>query len=414
MTGTLSVDGARLLADLKALARFGALPGGGLDRPPFSDAYTQAANWLVSRMTEAGLVVRTDAAGNIFGRLGPGSGPAVFTGSHIDTVPSGGWLDGALGVIASLECARALAASGLPLAKALEVCSFTDEEGSYVSLFGSRAAVGSLSPEELRRSAGRGGELAPDAMRRFGLDPDAVGKARRDPRDVAAYVELHIEQGPVLAADGKDIGIVTAIVGIETLQFTFKGAARHAGTTPLEVRKDAFRGAAAAVTDIYEQAAGGVWGDEVRVNFGAIEVLPGAGNVVPQTVRLTCEIRGPTTERMADIRARVTKCLERSAERFGLSLECIRLSYDEPAAMDVELGRLIEQASSGLGLSMRRMPSGAGHDAQAFASITPSAMLFIPSPNGISHHPDEFSTDEQIVRGANVLLRTLEQLVCTN
>ncbi|MGE0211870.1 MAG: Zn-dependent hydrolase [Parvibaculaceae bacterium] len=407
----LSVDGARLLADLKALARFGALPAGGLDRPPFSEPYREAAAWLVSRMAEAGLEVRTDVAGNIFGRLGPPEGPAVLTGSHIDTVPSGGWLDGALGVMASLECARVLRESGRPLAKALEVCSFTDEEGSYVSLLGSRAVTGALPVEELSRSAGRGGELASDAMRRFGLDPGATGKAKRGSSDVAAYVEIHIEQGPVLAAEQKDIGIVTVIVGIETLRFTFKGAARHAGTTPLEARKDAFRGVAAAVAEVYDRATSGDWGEEVRVNFGAVEVLPGASNVVPSTVRLTCEIRGTTLERMRDVRTRVERCLSASAERFGLSLDCTPLSHDPPAAMSEELGRLIERSATGFGLTSRRLPSGAGHDAQAFAAIAPSAMLFIPSPNGISHHPDEFSTDDQIVRGANVLLRTLADLV---
>jgi hydantoinase/carbamoylase family amidase len=280
-----------------------------------------------------------------------------------------------------------------------------------VSLFGSRAAVGSLPREELQRGTGRDGEPVSDAMRRFGLDPDAIGKAKRDPRDVAAYVELHIEQGPVLAAEKRDIGIVTAIVGIETLRFTLHGAARHAGTAPIEARRDAFRGAAAAVSEVYDRATSGAWGEELRVNFGAIQVLPGAGNVVPETVRLACEIRGTTAGRMAEVKARVTERLEASAKRFGLSLDCVQLSYDEPAAMDEGLGGLIEGAAASLGLTTRRLPSGAGHDAQALASIAPSAMLFIPSPNGFSHHPDEFSTDEQIVRGADVLLRTLERLV---
>ncbi len=412
MSAPLAVDAARLLKDLKDLSAFGALEGGGMDRPPFSAAYAQAAEWLIGRMREAGLATSTDAAGNIFGRLGPSSGPAVLTGSHIDTVPSGGWLDGALGVIASLECVRRLAETNTALSRAIEVCSFTDEEGSYVSLLGSRALTGSLKPEELDAPTGRGGERAADGMRRLGLDPVSVGNAKRVPGDVAAYVELHIEQGPALEAAKADIGAVTAIVGIETVRYTLRGAARHAGTTPFEARRDALRGVCVAISDIYGRVLGGDWGEpDFRVNFGTIEVKPGASNVVPGSAHVVCEVRAATRERMTDVGCRVWRKFKSVADWLELGLEAEPMSFDAPAAMDEELVKLIEATSGELRLKSLRMPSGAGHDAQALSEAAPSAMIFIPSRDGISHHPDEFSTDEQIVRGANVLLGTLAKLV---
>jgi len=412
MTKPLAVDAERLLADLKALSAFGALEGGGMDRAPFSPAYRQAADWLVGRMAEAGLKPSTDAAGNIGCRLGPAVGPAVLCGSHIDTVPAGGWLDGALGVVAALECARTLREARTPLARALEVWSFTDEEGSFVSLLGSRAMTGALAPEELDSASGRGGESAAAAMRRFGLDPERVADAARSPSDIAAYLELHIEQGPVLEEAGLAIGAVTAIVGIETVCYTFTGAARHAGTTPFAARRDALRGAATAIADVYDQMSCNAWGDPgFGVNFGAIEVAPGASNVVPGSARVTCEVRASTRARMADVGRLVRASFRQAADRLGLGLQSEPLSSDAPASMDQGMVEMILAASEELGLKSQRLPSGAGHDAQAFAAVAPAGMIFIPSRRGISHHPDEHSSDAQIVDGANVLLRMLEKLV---
>lgn len=406
------VDAERLLRDLEALSAFGALEGGGMDRPPFSVACRDAEAWLRDRMRAAGLAVRTDAAGNVFGRLGPETGPAVLCGSHVDTVPNGGRFDGALGVVAALECARILAEREIPLARALEVCSFTDEEGSYVSLLGSRAITGGLEPDEIERSVGRTGERASDAMRRCGLDPARLPEARRPASEIAAYLELHIEQGPVLGHANADIGVVTGLVGIETLRLTFSGAARHAGTTPFDARRDALRGAAAAITECLDRMEDGAWGaHDYRLNFGAIEVAPGVSNVVPGEARVTCELRAAEATRMTEIGCRVWAACEREAGRLGLSLMLEAMSYDLPASMDDGLQDLIEASAAELGLTSLRLPSGAGHDAQALAAIAPSGMIFIPSQGGVSHHPDEFSTDEQVVKGANVLLRALTRLV---
>jgi hydantoinase/carbamoylase family amidase len=400
--------GERLLRDLDALAVFGALPEGGIDRPAFSPAFMAASAWLVDRMNEAGLTTRTDAAGSIIGRLGPAGVPTVICGSHIDTVPGGGHLDGALGVLAGLECARALAQAGACRDVALEIVAFSDEEGAYVSLLGSRAMAGDLDGEILR---GPKGELLAAVMAGAGLDASKLGEARRDLSDVAAYIELHIEQGPVLENAGLSVGVVDAIVGMDLVHYRLLGEARHAGSTPMSARRDAGRGACLAVTRAFEAMAASELHESGRMTFGHIECRPGATNVVPAEARVASEVRAANAEQLGRLRAIVDDAFQKAAAACGLSLFRDSSEVDDPAALSLPVMTVVRSAAAKAGIPTIQLSSGACHDAQTFAPKVPAGMIFVSSRNGISHHRDEFTEPAAIVAGATVLLGTLQDLL---
>lgn len=406
----LRISRERLLGDLERLAQFGALPQGGLHRRAFSPDFEAAVSWLMERMTAAGLAARRDAAGNVIGRLGEVGVPALLAGSHIDTVPGGGAYDGALGVLAALECARVLAEAGLPPGRAFEVVAFADEEGAYGNLYGSRAMLGEVGEDELAAAQSLEGETLAQALEQIGLSLAGVKAAGRSPREIAGYLELHIEQGPVLEQGGEQIGIVEGIVGILSADIVFTGRADHSGTTPLPLRKDAFRAAADYMTRAYaafEAAAG----PDMRLSFGAVEVEPNAGNVVPAKAHLRQEIRGLAT---ADIEALYTaneKLAVQVAEDHGLAVDSAPQTLDPPATMAPSMMGTIEAACGDLGYSARCMPSGAGHDAQVMAQVTDAGMIFVPSKGGASHRSDEWTAPADLERGANVLLQTLVRLL---
>jgi N-carbamoyl-L-amino-acid hydrolase len=409
--GGLRIDLARLRTDIEALAGIGRDPEGGISRPAWSPAHEEARAWLVERLRAAGLSPRVDAAGNVLGRLdaGPPDAPVVLTGSHVDTVPRGGPLDGALGVLAALECLRAIAASGLPLARPLELAAFTDEEGRFYGFFGSRAMTGALDPALAARLADPAGLSLREAMGRAGFDLDRAGEARRDPWSIAAYVELHIEQGPWLEAEGVPIGVVEGIVGIQRRRLTFVGQPDHAGTTPMDRRRDAFFTAAEYATKRQEAVVKGGGGRSVTT-IGVVDVRPGVPNIVPSRAALLQEIRDPEPAVLARLARRTLGLARRVATRRGLAVEIEELLRADPIRMSPRVQAAIEAAASGLGLAVRRMPSGAGHDAQILATVTDAGMLFVPSQGGRSHRPDEWSDWEAIERGANVLLGTLTRL----
>ncbi len=406
----LRISRERLLGDLEALAQFGALPQGGLHRRAFSPDFEAAVAWLTERMTAAGLAARRDAAGNVIGRLGAAGVPALVAGSHIDTVPGGGAYDGALGVLAALECARVLAGAGQPPGRAFEVVAFADEEGAYGNLYGSRAMLGQVGEEELAAAQSLDGESLGDALARAGLSLERVKQAGRSPKEIAAYFELHIEQGPVLEQAGQEIGIVEGIVGILSADITFLGRADHSGTTPLALRKDAFRGAADYMTRAYAAFEADV-GPDMRLSFGAVEVTPNAGNVVPEKARLRQEIRGLAAGDIEALFAANEKLADQVARDHGLAVELEPHVLDTPARMAQHLTDAIEAACGDLGLSCRRMPSGAGHDAQVMAQVTDAGMIFVPSQGGASHRSDEWTAPADLERGANVLLQTLVRLI---
>jgi beta-ureidopropionase / N-carbamoyl-L-amino-acid hydrolase len=395
----------RLRGHLEGLARFGALPGGGVTRPCWSAQHEEARAWLVTRMKDAGLETRVDAAGNIFGRLGTGPA-AVYTGSHIDTVPEGGILDGALGVVAGLECLQAIRESNAPHRLPLVVAAWSDEEGRYGSLFGSRAFIGGQDPTAVAEMAAVDGERLVDAMARAGFDASRAHTAAVDPKTVAAYVELHIEQGPRLEAKGIPIGIVTAIVGIRRSRLTFIGQADHAGATPMPRRRDAFLAAAEYALRARELVVTRGSRDSVT-NVGVVQVHPGVTNIVPGRATLIHEMREPDPEVLARLDQGCRRLAERVARRRRLRVEVTPLSQTLPAPCAPRVQDAIARACRDLGLASRRLHSAAGHDAQNLARITEAGMLFIPSIGGRSHRVDEMSDWGDIERGADVLLRTL-------
>jgi hydantoinase/carbamoylase family amidase len=397
---------AELFSDLDSLAAYGGGAAGGVSRTAFSPSFTDAQAWLAGRMAEAGLAVRIDAAGNLIGRFGP-PGPAVVCGSHIDSVPNGGRFDGALGVLAGLAAFRALKAEGHVFARALEVIAFADEEGEYFSLFGSRAMLGLVTAPEIEAARGTRGKLLVDALRDAGLDPGRVASARRPASDFQAYVELHIEQGPVLEQGGFDLGVVENIVGIATLEITFTGRPDHSGTTPMRQRQDAMRAAIAYCQYCYDEAARD---EALRLNFDDWSIAPQALNVVAEKVRFRQEIRHPNAASLSAFVAKVGHFAESSARESNATADLRELACDEPARMNADIKALLKTCAEARGYKALVMSSGAGHDAQLFAPICPTGMLFVPSVDGRSHCPEEFSTPDAIRIAVTVLRDALRAL----
>ncbi len=404
-----TIDLARLRRDVEALATIGRTPTGGISRPAFSPAYEEACAWLVERMRQAGLETRVDLAGNVVGRLGP-PGPAVLAGSHIDTVPDGGPLDGALGVLAALECARAIREAGVALGRGFEVVAFADEEGRYLDCLGSRAMAGQVAPSEVRRARDPAGRPLADAMRAVGLDPVHIGRARRSRRDLVAYLELHIEQGPVLEQQGVPVGVVEDVIGIAQTEYRFAGQADHAGTTPMATRRDAFLGAAEFAVRARDLvlARGS---RHARLTFGVVEVRPQVPNIVPAETRLRQELREIVPDRLARLVAATEALATRVAHRRRLGLVAERLFLHPPVRLSPRLRGLIAAVARGRGLATLRMPSGAGHDAQIIAAVTEAGMVFVPSEGGRSHRPDEWTPWPAIRPGVEVLLDALVRLL---
>jgi N-carbamoyl-L-amino-acid hydrolase len=354
-------------------------------------------------MKESGLEVRIDAAGNIIGRRAGKDKEAksILIGSHLDTVPNGGKYDGALGVIAAIECVQALEKGGIETRLPIEVVVFADEEGG---LIGSRGLVGELDDKALDLVS-QSGRTIRDGIAALGGNPDRLEEARRAQGDVAAYLELHIEQGGILDSRGIPIGVVEGIVGIARWDVTIEGSANHAGTTPMDKRRDALLAAArliVAVNRIVTSKPGRQVG-----TVGRIQADPGAVNVIPGKVVMSLELRDLSRDKVRSLFGRI------QTEGHGIERETnTRISYTlfeetPPALTDRKLQNIIRESAAELGLSTLDLPSGAGHDGQSIARIAPIAMIFIPSSGGISHSPREFSRLEEIAHGVRVLLRTL-------
>jgi len=407
----LRIDMGRLKGDIEALAGIGRIAEGGLFRAAFSPAYEEARAWLLGRIEAAGIAGGSDAIGNVIARVGPAEGPAVLSGSHIDTVPGGGPLDGALGVLAALECARVIHGSGLPLARAFEAGAFVDEEGHYLGCLGSQALTGRLDAERLAAARNFEGRALAGAMRAAGFAPERALEVARAPGAIAAYVELHIEQGPMLERLGIPIGIVTAIVGSRHYDLEFRGQADHAGTTPMAVRRDAFMGAAEYAVAA-RRAALAEGSANTVLTFGNIELFPGATNIVPERVRLKQEMRDTDAGVLERLATRTRALAEESAERDRLTVAIEQTSASTPTPMAPAMQARIAAACERLGLAHHAMPSGAGHDAALFAAVAETGMIFVPSEGGRSHRPDEWTDWPALEHGANTLLQTLLPLTC--
>ena len=397
------VNGARLNQTLLRLSEFGSNPQGGVSRVAYSDANLAALRWASDLMREAGLGVRVDAVGNIIGRRAgtDASRPPLLFGSHIDSVPEGGNYDGDVGSMAAIEVARTLHERQIVTRHPLEVVIFQNEEGG---LIGSRAMSGDLRAAELDLVS-RSGKTIREGITFLGGDPSALEGMRRKRGDIAAYIELHIEQGAILDETRTDIGVVEGIVGINWWDVTIKGFANHAGTTPMNRRQDAMLAAARfvqAVNRIVTSAPGRQVG-----TVGRIQAFPGAPNVIPGSVILSLELRDLSAAKIARLFERIRAEATRIGRDSGTSFSFTAINVNTPAPTDLRLRTVIEREAKALGLSTRRMPSGAGHDAQDMTRLGPVGMIFVPSVGGISHAPKEFSRPKDIENGANVLLRTL-------
>jgi beta-ureidopropionase / N-carbamoyl-L-amino-acid hydrolase len=401
---SLRVNEARIQQRITELSKFGANPEGGVSRVAFSAADLAGREYIRKLMQDAGLVVRTDAAGNLIGRREGSEAnlPAIMTGSHIDSVPGGGNYDGDVGVIGAIEVAQVLRERGVRLRHPLEVVSFTDEEGGLV---GSLAMTGRLEPAALD-VVSHSGKTIRDGLRAVGGDPDRLEQARRKPGELKAFIELHIEQGAVLDEAEIDIGVVEGIVGIRWWDVTIEGVANHAGTTPMNRRRDALLSAAEFALAV-NRAATMLPGRHVAT-VGRIRAEPGAPNVIPGRVVMSLEIRDLEAKKMEivhdAVRAEATKIAQ--ARATPIRFEEIKVA-SEPAPTDERMRRIIANAAASLGLSHKLMPSGAGHDAQDLTHIAPTGMIFVPSVGGVSHSPKEFTSSEDMANGANVLLQTV-------
>ncbi|MBP6346531.1 MAG: Zn-dependent hydrolase [Neisseriaceae bacterium] len=379
-------------------------------RRSFSDLFLQGRSWLTEQMQAAGLTVHVDAAGNLIGRK-VGKKPelgAIMLGSHSDSVPSGGRFDGIAGVIAALECAQALQQHGIELNHDLEIVDFLAEEPSEwgVSCVGSRGLSGYLTPELLQTPHPKTQELLADALARMGGDANKL-QVRHD---VAAFLELHIEQGLVLEQTQIDIGVVTGIVGIIRLSITFQGQAAHAGTTPMTLRQDALTAAANTIVsaqNLAQEMAARPEGYFVAT-CGQVHNHPNASNVVPGRTQVVFDIRSDTRGWMTEFVDAMNILAVQHAQAAGVAMtQFERLTDTYPMACDEALMQHIEAATTALGHSQQRMPSGAGHDAAFLAKVAPSAMVFVPSVAGKSHCPEEWTPEADLSKGVAVLMQAL-------
>jgi hydantoinase/carbamoylase family amidase len=388
------------------LAEFGAR-GDGVRRLAWSDAHRASLDWLAARFEAAVLAVELDPAGNLIGRWEAGDGKPVALGSHLDSGPDAGRYDGTLGVLGALAAVESLKASGVEPRRPIWIVSFMDEEGVRfgASMLGSRAFAGQEVGDYLARRDAEGVSVA-EEMRRWGLDPDRIGEARAVDR-IGAYLELHIEQGPVLDRAGEEVGVVDRIVGMVQARVQLRGEANHAGTTPMEGRRDALLGMARTALALREEALarGGT------ATIGSVTVEPGAFTVIPAGCEFSVDFRVGSREEFERLPGLIEATVRAACETEGLDAEIEIADADPPVEMDAEVVAELERAAGAEGASWRRMPSGAGHDAMLIASHVPTGMLFVPSRGGISHSPREHTAPEHCELGVRVLTRALEALV---
>jgi beta-ureidopropionase / N-carbamoyl-L-amino-acid hydrolase len=399
------INAERLLADLRALAAIGGLADGGVDRLAWSDHDLAGRRWFAERMREAGIEPRVDAALNVFGHLPGTVGPWLLTGSHLDTVPNGGRLDGAYGAIAALEVLRTLAESRDPLAERVEIVGFADEEGVRFEfgLIGSLALVGELDIERLRDGVDWQGVAIRQVLATAGRDIDRMLEARQHLASIKGFVELHIEQGPRMEADKIDLAVVTGIVGVRRHRIEIQGTQNHAGTTPFRLRHDAGRAASRAAAELRDLVQG--TDAEAVANIGSMQFHPGAVNVIPGQAQFTLEVRHLDERLIGEAVSAFATRLDRICAEEGCQAQLELLSSVPPAPMDATVMETLGQACAELGQQPARLSSGAGHDAAVLSRHVPTGMLFVPSIGGVSHSPREATSNEQLALGARALLR---------
>lgn len=402
---TIVIDPERLVTSIKRLAQIGSLPNGGVQRLAFSPEDCHARELVQTWMLEAGMTVAIDAAGNIVGRYAGKyeQAPPLVTGSHIDTVPSAGHYDGTYGVLASIEVVRTLVEHTIQLDHPLEVIVFADEEHS---MLGSRALIGQLSPD-LEHYRSRDGEPIDVCLERIGGNWATVTQAQKLPHSIAAFVELHVEQGPVLESNDNHIGIVTGIVGQRRYRIVIEGRSSHAGTTPMPMRTDALIAASEIVLAV--NRIGSQPGDQVAT-VGMMNLHPNVPNSIPGQVEMSLDIRDLSGDRldrlMADIQAEIELIAARTRTRIYLE----QILNNQPVLATNDIQAAIAHVCEELNFTYQYLPSRASHDAQEMAHITDMGMIFVPSEGGLSHSEQEYTSPTACAQGANVLLHTLLHL----
>jgi N-carbamoyl-L-amino-acid hydrolase len=409
-TGELRINSGRLREDLDVLAQIGRQADHGIYRMAFSAGDMEGREWFRQRIADSGLELHQDGAANIYARLGrDDTVPGVMAGSHLDTVPGAGHLDGALGVVCAFEALRVLQESDLTLRRPLEAVAFSDEEGRFGGLFGSQAVAGLVTPEYLHTACDLAGTTLTDAMAAQGLNARDALHAQRAPGSIHAYVELHIEQGPVLDRKGRSIGVVDAITGLFKWEITLSGAANHAGTTPMDMRADAFQGLAEFAGQL-ERVLGEYGSPHSTATIGRVELRPGAANVIPGQAVFSLDVRDTDAHTLENLADALRRTLSAIARRRGLMFEFSVLSEIEPVQCAPAVVAAIDRSAQALGLPTTHLNSGAAHDAQIIAGIAPVGMIFVPSKEGRSHSAAEWTAWSDIEAGANTLLNTLHQL----
>lgn len=410
MSQQFTVDSELLHSHIEELGAIGLDPTSGeLFRPVYSHSWLTARNKLEDWMSEAGLEVRVDAVGNLFGRLpGETDAPVVLSGSHLDTVRNGGRYDGALGIHAALSAISAIAASGSLPRRPIEVVALCEEEGSRFTspMWGTQAILGLIPAGAEERLTDEDGVTIATAMQQVGLTADRIREAAR--HDIDAFVELHIEQGGTLESDRIALGVVDAIAGLRNLNVTVRGGQNHAGTTPMDLRADPLTASAEMMIAV-ERTAREI-GRPAVATVGQVSVAPGSRNVIPGEVTFTVDSRHPDEEKLDRMLEALETRLTAIGEARQVSVDLDPIFYRAPTPMNAEIARLIGEVADELGVSHHLMPSGAGHDSQLFATAVPTGMIFTPSIGGISHSPREFTPIEMITPCTEVLADVLWRL----
>jgi N-carbamoyl-L-amino-acid hydrolase len=400
----MQIDIERLKSTLLELARIGFNDEDkGVYRPGFSEADMAARRWLMELLTKEGFPAHMDGAGNVYGRLGDADRASVTLGSHLDTVPAGGIFDGALGVIAGLEVLRVCRDNRVPLQWPIEVLATSEEEGRYGGMLGAQAIAGELTPGLVLSMHDADNNLLADAMTAAGLQPLGALDARRLPESMRAFLELHVEQGPVLDNTGTTIGVVDGISGVFKWIVRLIGKADHAGTAPMNMRSDAFMGLADFAHEI-PRIIDEDGTDRSRLTVGKVELKPGSPHTIPGEAVFTLVGRDSQESTMEDLANSCRKSLSAIARRHKLMFEYEQISWLGPMHCNPGIIEMLEKHSADLGFSYQRMPSGAGHDTQFLSLVTRAGLLFVPSVGGVSHSPDEWTHWHDVESGGNVLL----------
>lgn len=403
----------RIQKDIETLAQYTTVAGIGCTRYTYTKEYAQARDYVVAEMKAAGLKVREDAVGTVVGRLegkNPDA-PVLMTGSHLDTVKTGGRFDGIAGVCAALETARVLHEEGFVPERPIEFVAMPEEEGARFGggLFASRAMCGQLYENELENYKDADGVSMAEAMREYGLDPARVEEARRKPGEIGTFLELHIEQGPVLENEAVQVGAVEAIVGLKCLIVTVKGRSDHAGATPMHMRADTMLASAKAIAAGTQKALD--CKDGTVVTFGRVETIPGAFNIIAKETNFHIDCRSKSMESVNAVLEAIDASLKKSAEENpGLSYTIEEKLRAEPVLSKVSILELMEEKAKEAGISIKRILSGAGHDAMIMGSLCDVAMVFVPSKGGRSHVPEEWTDYEELRNGTEILCRCVREL----